>query len=135
MLKEFIEEKKDAEVFVQTKDDTKELLGYIKENYKKLRNRLIVEVASLDEYDLAKELGFKNIVYRLASTKDIDKVIKNLSKKKLKAISLDASNLDEEAVKKLVESGHKVYAYLVNDSELAHKLFKLGVTAIYTEKL
>ena len=135
VLKEFIEEKKDAEVFVQTKDDTKELLRYIKENYKKLRNRLTVEVASLDEYDLAKELGFKNIVYRLASTKDIDKVIKNLSKKKLKAISLDASNLDEEAVKKLVESGHKVYAYLVNDSELAHKLFKLGVTAIYTEKL
>ncbi|WP_215492135.1 sulfatase-like hydrolase/transferase [Fenollaria sporofastidiosus] len=135
VLAGFMNEKQDTEVFICTKDDTKELLSYIKENYEGLMKRLTVEVHSKDEYKSANDFGFKNIVYSLENAKDIDLELKEIKDFKLTAIALDASKLDEETAKKLVASGHKVYAYKVNTNELAEKLFTLGITAIYTDKL
>src|SRR5690606_35990645 len=77
---EWFVDKEDLYLVTDTKGDNKKLLTYILENHKKSMNKIVPQVYSFEEYEIAKELGFNNIILTLYRSNYTDEEIVEFAK-------------------------------------------------------
>lgn len=131
---DWLEDKGEVYIVTDTKADNKKLLEYIIENHKKIQNRIIPQVYSFEEYKLAKQLGFNNIILTLYRSNYTDEEIIEFAKKnKIFAITMPKDRGYSTLPAKLKEIGVFTYVHTINELYVFEELYKYGVQGIYTD--
>ncbi|EJB8415336.1 TPA: hypothetical protein RQJ47_001269 [Vibrio vulnificus] len=104
--------------------------------YISFKNRVVVEVFTTKEYDLAYSLGFHNVVMNI----DVKKrgITDWVNNNKIKAVTLSAESVDTHPrafanAKKLIDTGVVVLAYTSNNDEFIRNNIGITVSAVYTD--
>ncbi len=131
---DWFESKKGVYLVTDTKGDNEKLLNYIYENHKKVRNIIIPQVYSFDEYELAKEMGFENIILTLYRSKYTDEEIVEFSKEnEIFAITMPKDRGYSQLPRQLKEIGVFTYVHTINELYVFEELYENGVSGIYTD--
>lgn len=135
-LVDILEDNKDLSIVTDTKDDNKELLKYISNNYRNYMDQFNPQVYSIDEYYFAKSLGFTNIIYSLYKVYlTDDEVYDFASNHDIYAITMGEVRAQSGLAHRLYNIGVMSYVHTINDLDLIKKYQKLGVTGFYTDNL
>jgi len=127
---------KDLIYITDVKENNVKLLKLIDRDYKKIKNRIIPQVYSQEEYHIAKQLGYENVIYTLYRSNDTkEQIVDFASKNQLFAITMDTYWAHSDLP--LLLKAHNVYTYAhtINDVELFNKLKNNGINGIYTDIL
>lgn len=131
---EWFEEKGDVFLVTDTKGDNRRLLTYIVENHKKSQDIIIPQVYNFEEYHLAKDMGFKNIILTLYRSNYTDEEIVEFAKEnELFAITMPIERGYSSLPMKLKEIGVFTYVHTINELYVFEELYENGVSGIYTD--
>lgn len=131
---DWLEDKEDVYLVTDTKGDNEKLLTYIFENHKKSQDRIIPQVYSFEEYDIAKKMGFKNIILTLYRSKYTDEEIVEFAKEnEIFAITMPKDRGYSPLPMKLKEIDVFTYVHTINELYIYEELYENGVSGIYTD--
>ncbi|WP_025640575.1 glycerophosphodiester phosphodiesterase family protein [Schnuerera ultunensis] len=126
--------KEDMYLVTDTKGDNKRLLTYIFENHKKAQNRIIPQVYSFEEYELAKNMGFNNIILTLYKADYTDEDIVEFAREnEIFAITMPLDRGSSTLPMRLKEIGVFTYVHTINELYVFEELYEKGVGGIYTD--
>jgi len=136
-LVKWLERHKDATVVTDFKENNINGLRIIREKFPEHLNRFIPQIYGSEEYLLAKELGFRGMIFSLYQTGAGDQeILAFAEREKLLAVTMWASRaLKSDLALNLKAMGVRVYAHTVNDPEEMKALKKRGVAGVYTDFL
>lgn len=131
---EWFESKEDVYLVTDTKGDNTRLLNYIIENHKKSLDRIVPQVYSFEEYRLARELGFKNIILTLYKCDYTDEeVVEFAEENQIFAITMPIDRGYSPLPMRLKNIGVFTYVHTVNELYIFEELYENGVSGIYTD--
>lgn len=131
---EWFEKKEDVFLVTDTKGDNKKLLTYIIENHKKSLDKIIPQVYSFEEYYLAKDMGFDNIILTLYRSNYSDEEIVEFAKEnEIFAITMPIARGHSTLPMKLKEIDVFTYVHTINELYVFEELYENGVSGIYTD--
>lgn len=123
-------------LITDTKNDNKKLLSLIKDEYSYMQSRIIPQVYSQDEYEYAKNLGYKNIIYTLYLSEDTkEEIIDFARREKPFAITMSTSWAYTDLPLYLERLGVYTYCHTINDKSEYDFLKLNGIKGIYTDEL
>lgn len=123
-------------LITDTKNDNKKLLSLIKDEYSYMQSRIIPQVYSQDEYEYAKSLGYKNIIYTLYLSEDTkEEIIDFARREKPFAITMSTSWAYTDLPLYLERLGVYTYCHTINDKSEYDFLKLNGIKGIYTDEL
>lgn len=136
-LNEFLRLNKDATIITDVKSNNIYCLEFLSKKIDDYSNRFIVQIYQPEEYEQAKRLGYKKIIWTLynyyGSSED---VLMHARKMKLFAITMPKSRAEVGLALMLKkEIGLESYVHTVNTNEEFDKFIKLGISEIYTDIL
>ncbi|CCQ95355.1 conserved exported hypothetical protein [[Clostridium] ultunense Esp] len=130
----WLENKGDIYLVTDTKGGNKKLLKYIYENHKKIQTQIIPQVYSFEEYELARDMGFDNIILTLYRSKYTDEEIIEFAKKnKIFAITMPKDRGYSSLPMKLKKIDVFTYVHTINELYVFEELYENGVSGIYTD--
>lgn len=131
---EWFENKEDVFLVTDTKGDNKKLLTCIIENHKKSLDKIIPQVYSFEEYHLAKDMGFDNIILTLYRSNYSDEEIVEFAKEnEIFAITMPIARGYSTLPVKLKEIDVFTYVHTINELYVFEELYENGVSGIYTD--
>lgn len=127
----------DLYIITDTKYDNEKMLKYISVNYPSYIDRFIPQVYFYDEYFVAKDLGFKNIILTIYKQYFPKKTLAKFAKKnKLFAITMPYERAQEGLSQGFYEETNTpILTHTVNDSSLYQEMLTKDVFGIYTDTL
>jgi glycerophosphoryl diester phosphodiesterase len=137
----FTEEHPDVYIITDIKESFSDAVDAIAAALPELKDRIVVQIYSEDDYDIASGAGFSNIIYTLyrldwQSKTDTDALIKFERSHPLIGFTFAKELCDEKNyVSKLSKAGVPLYVHTVNDSAEIQKYRALGVYGVYTDKI
>ena len=136
-LNRWLDHHPDAFIITDIKSRNIAGLGKIRASDERNVKRFIPQIYSPDEFEPARALGFEKIILTLYRTRmRDDKVLQFCRKHKPFAVTLWAERaLRSELPRNLSNTGTRVFAHTVNDTDLWEELKKRGVSGIYTDFL
>ncbi len=132
----WLKKHKDAYIVTDTKDDNIPFVEYLSENSKGIRDRIIPQIYSFEEYDKAKSLGFDKIIlttYKMQPSFRYE--YEFFEKNKLFGITVADIIATEDLIKDFNSRGVNVCVFTINDINRANELINQGVKYIYTDNL
>lgn len=127
---------KDKDVYIVTdaKNRNIEFLEYVSTNFNEVSKKFIPQVYSFNEFNKARELGYKNIILTLYKANYTDEEIIAFAKNNpVYAITMPIERGYSQLPKKLQEMGIISYVHTVNDLYVYEELNANGVYGIYTD--
>lgn len=107
-----------------------ELYGIADEN----SDRFIPQAYSFEEYEKAKEIGFKNVILTLYQMNDTEVSLADFAKReKPWAVTIPKDVLTKTLVSSLANIGTYTYAHTVNDLSFYEEWREFGLYGIYTD--
>ncbi|MCX5704290.1 MAG: amidohydrolase, partial [Candidatus Omnitrophica bacterium] len=108
----------------------------ISKNYPGLKEHFIPQIYTFEEYDAAKNLGFKNIILTLYMSNYNDaQILDFLPKHKVLALTMLYDRVNTNFISELKKLGVFIYVHTVNDIALKNKLKTSGIDGFYTDFL
>lgn len=133
-LAKWLEDRSDVNIVTDVKNRNLDCLQYIGLNYEHIKNQIVPQVYSFDEYIKAKQLGYDNIILTLYKSNYTDDEIMGFAKNnEIFAITMPIERGYTELPRKLKESGVLSYVHTVNDLYTFEELNLNGVYGIYTD--
>ena len=133
-LSNWLENHKDAYIITDVKSENIKLLQLLEDDYPNIKNQIIPQIYSFDQYDKVKNLGYSNIILTLYKLEATDEEILNFCKETdLLAVTMYESKGFTDLPKKLSEIGIKSYVHTINDYNVYVKLRDNGVFGVYTD--
>jgi glycerophosphoryl diester phosphodiesterase len=127
----------DVKIITDVKYHNLKAIKLIAEKYPEICNNFIPQFYQPQEYQVLKELGFKQLIWILYQYQgSYDSVVEQCKEMKLLSISMRASQAKKKFAKQLIKNNHQVFVYTVNDSKKVNKLAnQFNVSGIYTDFL
>lgn len=131
-----LEKNPDLSIVTDTKEDNKDFLLHIHNNYRPSMKQLKPQVYNIDEYHYAKSLGFKDIIFTLYKVYlTDDEVVSFVKNNDVYAVTMAESRAKTGLTRKLSNMGIMTYVHTVNDLNLINKYKSLGASGFYTDRL
>lgn len=139
VLTEWMDEHPEAVIITDVKDDNPGFVKYVGENYPLMTERFIIQIYNRDEYKIAADSGFQNIIYtfyRESVQNRYDTEVLNSfvqDSEKLIALTYADDRANADKIAEVCELGIPVYIHTVNDPK--DRLFwkELGVYGFYCD--
>lgn len=133
-LEEWLNNHADAYIVSDVKDNNVEFLTHVKENHKILFHRLIPQIYSFGEYELAYELGYENMILTLYKI-DVDdaEIIEFCSNHKFVAVTINQEQAMGKLPKMLSDINIPVYAHTINNFAEYRTLRDNDIYGVYTD--
>lgn len=133
-LATWLEEKEDAYIITDCKSRNIEFMETISKSYGQIKNQIIPQVYSFEEYARAKELGYENIIFTsYKSTYTNEEIVEFARNNTLFAVTMTLEEGSSELPMKLKELDVISYVHTVNDLYIFEELNTNGVYGIYTD--
>ena len=137
LLALWLKEHPDAMIVTDVKEDNIRAMTWLSENYPELRDRLVVQIYALDEYDMIRSLGYDNIIltmYRIPWEEyhDIKTLCAFIRDTRILAITMAADENVRDVFEALVETGIPIYVHTIDDPAEQTQWFADGAYGIYT---
>ena len=129
-------DKPEVRIITDIKDDNLKGIRLIVEKYPELQQQLIPQFYQPAEYQLLKDMGFKDLIWILYQYKGSKKSVVQLSETMdLLAVSMRPSQAKSNTLQQLLAK-HRIFVYTINDKKVKTKLSqKYQVSGIYTDFL
>lgn len=136
-LKIWLSKHPDSKIITDVKYENIKAIQHISEKYPELIAYLIPQFYQPSEYNVLKNMGFKNLIWILYQYKGKKSFVKEYAKKMdLIAVSMRASQVKKKWAQQLIHNNQAIFVYTVNKSRKLNKLVeKYGITGIYTDFL
>lgn len=136
-LNSWLKEHPDVMIVTDVKEDNVRAMTWLSEAYPELRDRLIVQIYALDEYEPIRELGYKNIIltmYRIPWEEyhDLDTLCAFIRDSRILAITMAADENVRDVFEALVATGIPVYVHTLDAPEEQIRWLTDGAYGIYT---
>lgn len=137
-LAEWMETRPDAVIVTDIKENNLAGAALIAARYPALKDRFVVQIYHMEEYEPVAELGFAQIltVYQMTWTEKTDAagLVAFAQTHPLAGLTFPAELADREGyVEALLEAGVPLFVHTVNDKSEQAAFFSLGITGVYTD--
>ncbi len=127
----------DSKIITDAKHNNLDAIKLIIEKHPEIKSQLIPQFYQPHEYQVLKDMGFKDLIWILyqyqGSKSSIVEQAKNMD---LMAICLHKRHAKKKYTQQLIQNGHKVFSYTINKQSKLKKLVKkYQVSGIYTDFL
>lgn len=130
----WLKKNNDAYIVTDIKDRNVEALRIIAEKHPEIKEQIIPQIYSMEEYSQVQEMDYTNIILTLYKTYyNDDEIIKFAKANKLFAVTMNIQRGYTGLAKKLKDEGIATYVHTVNSLHTFEELFENGVTGIYTD--
>ncbi|MBQ9044349.1 MAG: hypothetical protein IJ112_00185 [Oscillospiraceae bacterium] len=138
LLKPWLEAHPDAMIVTDVKEDNVRAMQWLAEHYPDLRDRMIVQIYSIDEYEPICALGYENIIltmYRIpwAEYRDLERLADFIGSSRILAVTIAAQDSVRDVFDYLVSTGIPVYVYTPNEPAEQTKWASAGAYGMYTD--
>lgn len=138
LLDEWLQTHPDAMIVTDVKEDNVAAMEWLAEHYPDLRDRLVVQIYSFEEYAPIHALGYRNILltmYRVswADHHDFEALADFIRDNGILAITMGASDNIRDVFDFLTGTGIPVYVYTVNEPIDQLIWITRGAAGIYTD--
>ena len=124
----------DCYIVTDGKCGNEPFLAELYESAGELSGRFIPQAYSYGEYEMAKNIGFEQVILTLYGMNDSEEGLFSFAEdQKPWAITIPASVLTQTLVSGLAKLGVYTYAHTVNDLSLFEEWHKYGLYGIYTD--
>lgn len=133
-LNKYLSEKHDLFIVTDVKNRNIEFLEYIQKHFNDMSKKLIPQVYSFEEYEIAKELGYENIILTLyKSGYTDDEIVGFAGDNDIFAITMPLEKGYSSLPQRLKEIGIISYVHTINELDVFESLNDNGVYGIYTD--
>lgn len=124
-------------IVTDTKGDNIKLLKTIAKEYPEYINRMIPQIYDYSEFDIVKELGYKDIIFTLyrLDTINYDELLSFVRENHIYAVTVGKNYIVKGLPEKLSKDGVIVYMHPIYTIEEAKEQFEKGVYGIYSSTL
>ena len=134
---DYMRSHEDLFIITDTKASNERLLSYIATHYPDIMDRLIVQIYSEDQYDMAYNMGFRNIIfttYNLSWELQSDpEYLKSFADThKLAGYTFPSYMCYQDFINVMKQTGINLYTHTVDDPAEQKRLFSMGIDGIYT---
>lgn len=134
-LVEWLKVNPNKKIVTDVKDDNIRALEYMAKKFTGYKNQIIPQIYNPEEYNVVKNLGYKDIILTLYKWNgDDEKVLETVKKNKYWAITMPTSRV-ESLAPKLKSIGVSSYVHTINSQEDFEKYKQMGISNIYTDWL
>ena len=138
LLDSWLKEHPGAMIVTDVKDDNVRAMQWLAEHYPDLRDRLIVQIYSIDEYAPIRALGYDNIIltmYRIpwAEYRDFDQLTAFIGSSRVLAVTIAAEDNVRDVFDYLIDTGIPVYVYTLDKPKDQLIWLARGAYGIYTD--
>ncbi len=136
-LADWINIHKDVKIITDVKYNNLKAIKLILESYPSLQANLIPQFYQPEEYQVLKDMGFKQLIWILYQYEgSYESVVQHSNEMELLAVSMRATHAKKKFATKLLNNGHRIFVYTVNNTKKVEKLVnKHKVSGIYTDFL
>jgi len=135
-LADWMRKHEDVYIVTDIREENPRALRYINNNYPDIKERIIPQIYSMDEYNAVKVPKYKNIILNLGLSNYTDQQVVDFMKLyKHFAVIMPKDRGMSLLPKKLKIVGVPSYVFQVNERSLRNELESNGVYGISTEKL
>lgn len=133
-LASWLEDKSDVYIVTDAKSKNIEFMETIAKSYEHIKQQIIPQVYSFEEYTKARELGYENIILTsYKSNYTNDEIIEFAKNNPLFAVTMTLEEGYSELPMRLKELDVISYVHTVNDLYIFEELSENGVYGIYTD--
>lgn len=133
-LVSWLKKKDDAYIITDIKNRNLEALNLIAENYPQIKEQIIPQIYSMEEYSQVDEMGYDNIILTLYKTYyNDDEIIQFAKSNKIFAVTMNIERGYTDLPMKLKNENIATYVHAVNSLYTFEELYENGVTGIYTD--
>ena len=137
-LETWLKEHPGAMIVTDVKEHNIAAMEWLAEHYPDLRDRLIVQIYSLDEYMPISELGYSHIIltmYRIPWEEyhDIETLSAFIRDTRIMAITMAAEESVRDVFEALVATGIPVFVHTLNEPEQQSQWMADGAYGVYTD--
>lgn len=130
----WLRSKEDVFIITDAKYNNVEFLRLLAQDYADIKDQIIPQIYSFEEYDMAKMMGYDNIILTLYRTNYTDEEIVKFAKEKgVFAITMPVERGYTSLPMMLKAENIATYVHTVNDLYIFEELYDNGVTGIYTD--
>jgi glycerophosphoryl diester phosphodiesterase len=132
----WLSNKPEVKIITDIKYDNLKGIRLILEQHPELKNHLIPQFYQPEEYQVLRDLGFKDLIWILYQYKGSKKSVVELSQNmELLAVSMRSRQAKSRTLQKLLKH-HRIFVYTINKrSQLEKMVEKYRVTGFYTDFL
>ena len=135
-LKAWLKKNPGKRIVTDIKDGNMAGLKFIAANFPGFADRFIPQIYTPQEYALARQLGYKDIIWTLYQFKgDNSEVLEHTKRMKLYGVTMSEKRAKKGLGCKLQKQGIATYVHTINSAEDLRKYRKLGISEIYTDWL
>lgn len=130
----WLKTKKDVFIITDVKNKNIEFLELLAENYADIKDQIIPQIYSFEEYSTVKSMDYDNIIltlYRVYYADD--EILEFIEENEVFAITMPLQRGYSDLPIKLKETDIPIYVHTINDLYIFEELHKNGVTGIYTD--
>ncbi len=123
-------------IITDVKDSNVEFLSHVAYHFPDYIERFIPQIYDFEEFEVAKGLGFEDIIYTMYKVYKTDNMMIDFVKSnELYAVTFAESRARPSFLKRLNEIGVSTYVHTINSEEKYYELKSLGATGVYTDFL
>ncbi len=135
---EFISEHKDFYIITDVKESNEIACNIIKEKCPDLLDNFIIQIYHEDEYEMVRDMGFRNIIYTMYRCTEeemkIDNICRFVKSHDLVGYTFFYFKVDDDPFYYQLHSTETpLYVHTVNDMDAMKHFFDKGVSGIYTD--
>ncbi len=136
----FMQENPQVYIITDIKEQFSEAVSAIAEALPELKSRFVIQIYADDEYDVAHDAGYGNIIYSLyrldwASKTDTQALVKFSRSHPLIGFTFSYELCDiKNYVSGMSKAGVPLYVHTVNDPTEIQKYHSAGIHGVYTDK-
>lgn len=138
-LYDWINAHPDTYLMTDIKGQESFILTQVLERFAALKDRLIIQIYSMEPYESLRQQGVRNMIWTLyripPEQRSPQFVIESVKGRSLMAVTMPIKDAANGLAQKLSEAGFRVLTHTVNDCKQAQALFQEGVSEIYTDVL
>ncbi|MGN1409494.1 MAG: glycerophosphodiester phosphodiesterase family protein [Eubacteriales bacterium] len=136
---EFLREHPEMYIVTDIKERFEESVAVIAETLPDLKDRIVIQIYSEDDYDAAEENGFKNIIFTLyrlnwKEKTDTSDLVRFERTHPLVGFTFSYELCEVKGyVDGMMKSGVPLYVHTVNDGDEVRKYQSMGIYGVYTD--
>lgn len=136
LLAKWLQENPTKKVITDIKSNNLAGLEYIRSRHKNIKHQIIPQIYKPDEYEPARALGYKDVIWTLYRYPATDpQIIKEAAELDLFALTVPHGRVKPKLISHLSQRGIKTFVHTINDPIITSTLQQAGATGIYTDSL